>query len=41
MDDITESKLQELEKTQHDFWNVGRSTGQFLNLLIKTVIYFM
>jgi len=25
----------ELEKTQHDFWNVARSSANFLNMLIK------
>ena len=35
MSDILEQTLSELEKTQHDFWNVSRSTGNFLNMLVK------
>lgn len=27
--------LKELEKTQHDFWNISRATANFLNMLIK------
>lgn len=27
--------LEELEKTQHDFWNVSRASANFLNMLIK------
>lgn len=27
--------LSELEKTQHDFWNIARSSANFLNMLIK------
>lgn len=27
--------LQELEKTQQDFWNIARSSANFLNMLIK------
>lgn len=27
--------LIELEKTQHDFWNIARSSANFLNMLIK------
>lgn len=27
--------LEELEKTQKDFWNISRQTGNFLNMLIK------
>ena len=30
-----EQTLSELEKTQKDFWNVSRSTGNFLNMLVK------
>ena len=32
---MLETKLKELEETQKDFWNVARSTGNFLNMLIK------
>lgn len=35
MNDILEQTLCELEKTQHDFWNVSRATGNFLNMLVK------
>ncbi len=35
MNNILEQTLVELEKTQHDFWNVSRSTGNFLNMLVK------
>lgn len=35
MDCILEETLCELEKTQHDFWNVSRQTGNFLNMLVK------
>jgi len=34
-DETTSSILLELEKTQKDFWNISRSTANFLNLLIK------
>jgi predicted O-methyltransferase YrrM len=27
--------LRELEKTQHDFWNISRASANFLNMLIK------
>jgi len=30
-----EETFKELEKTQHDFWNVSRQTGNFLNMLVK------
>jgi len=30
-----EETFEELEKTQHDFWNVSRETGNFLNMLVK------
>lgn len=33
--DILEETLAELEKTQKDFWNVSRATGNFLNMLVK------
>lgn len=32
---ILEETLNELEKTQKDFWNVSRTTGNFLNMLVK------
>ena len=35
-DEITQQTLLELEKTQKQFWNVARVTGEFLNLLIRT-----
>src|SRR5574344_1469220 len=34
-DKKTQEVIVELEKTQDDFWNVARSTGNFLNMLIK------
>ncbi|MCD8378369.1 MAG: class I SAM-dependent methyltransferase [Candidatus Gastranaerophilales bacterium] len=30
-----ENTLAELEKTQKDFWNISRQTGNFLSMLIK------
>ena len=35
-DPETQETLKELEKTQHQFWNISRVTGEFLNLLIRT-----
>ena len=35
-DKTTQETLLELEKTQKQFWNVARVTGEFLNLLIRT-----
>ena len=35
-DSTTETVLKNLEKTQDDFWNIARETGNFLNLIIKT-----
>ena len=35
MDEVTAGVLAELEKTQKDFWNVSRATGNFLNMLVK------
>lgn len=35
-DEITQQTLIELEKTQKQFWNISRVTGEFLNLLIRT-----
>lgn len=37
MDAILEGILSELEKTQDDFWNVSRQTGNFINMLIKAM----
>ncbi len=37
MDAILEEILSELEKTQDDFWNVSRQTGNFINMLIKVM----
>ena len=34
-DNKTEEVLSELEKTQHDFWNLDRFCANFLNMLIK------
>lgn len=31
----TEELFKELEKTQHDFWNIARETANFLNMLVK------
>ncbi|MBR2526780.1 O-methyltransferase [bacterium] len=33
----TNRVLKNLEKTQHDFWNISHATGNFLNMLIKMV----
>ena len=35
MNKETESLFLELEKTQHEFWNIAKETGNFLNMLIK------
>jgi len=35
IDEITEQTFKELEKTQHDFWNVPRETGLLINTFIK------
>ena len=32
---VLDETLRELEKTQKDFWNVSRATGNFLNMLVK------
>ncbi len=37
IDETTEVVLKRLEETQHDFWNIARSTGNFINMLIKMV----
>ena len=34
-DEITAKTLEELEKTQKDFWNIPRKTGVLLNMFIK------
>lgn len=35
MDKITEETLAELEKTQKEFWNIPRKTGDLINMFIK------
>lgn len=35
LDEITNNTLQELEKTQKEFWNISRETGLLFNTLIK------
>lgn len=35
MNNILKETLIELEKTQKDFWNISKETGNFLNMLIK------
>lgn len=35
MEDHIKNRLNELEKTANDFWNVTPDVGQFLNILIK------
>ena len=35
MDEITNSVMNELEKTQKEFWNIPRKTGILLNTFIK------
>ena len=38
-DEITQSVLAELEKTQHDFWNISRTTAEFMyNLIVDAGI---
>ena len=34
MNAIFEQTLLELEKTQNEFWNISRETGNFLNMLV-------
>lgn len=34
-DEITSNILSELEKTQHEFWNIPRTTGILLNMFVK------
>lgn len=33
--DQQQELLKELEKTQHDFWNISRASANFLNMIIK------
>ena len=35
MNTIVKETLEDLEKTQKDFWNISRETANFLNMLIK------
>ena len=35
VDSLTHQILEELEKTQKEFWNISRETANFLNMLIK------
>ncbi|MBS4760678.1 MAG: O-methyltransferase [Clostridium sp.] len=35
MDTFTLEILSELEKTQHEFWNISRQTAEFISMLIK------
>ena len=35
LDEITNTVMSELEKTQRDFWNIPRKTGVLLNAFIK------
>ena len=35
MDEISLKLAEELEKTQHDFWNISRQTAEFISMLIK------
>ena len=35
LDETTNDIMAELEKTQHDFWNIPRQTGVMLNMFIK------
>ena len=35
LDETTNNIMAELEKTQHDFWNIPRQTGIMLNMFIK------
>ena len=37
LDEITNNIMTELEKTQHEFWNVPRKTGVMLNMFIKMI----
>ena len=35
MNAVMEETLLELEKTQKEFWNIARETGNFLNMIVK------
>lgn len=35
MDELTLEISEELEKTQHDFWNIAHQTAEFISMLIK------
>lgn len=35
MDTLTLELSEELEKTQHDFWNIAHQTAEFISMLIK------
>ena len=35
LDETTSETFRELEKTQKEFWNISRTTGLFLNTLVK------
>ena len=37
LDETTNNIMAELEKTQHDFWNISRQTGVMLNMFIKMI----
>ena len=37
MDSKLKSRLQELEKTLDDFWNVSPQTGCFISMLVKAI----
>lgn len=39
MNDIIKNKLNELEKTQKEFWNIDHDCANFLNLIIKSHNY--
>ncbi len=39
MDEVVEKKLQELELTQKQFWNIDRGTANLLSILIKSANY--
>ena len=36
IDEVTQQTMAELEKTQHQFWNISRVTAEFLYALIRT-----
>lgn len=35
MDKVTSQLCEQLELTQHDFWNISRQTAEFISMLIK------